>query len=103
MPPKGQITAPHGHDSRYRAGCRCAECRAAHAEESKTRRQEKTYGKGGPMGPEMRRRILTSLAKTGNVVATASKLGITWQSIHRAAKALPEFGERVDELTAAQD
>jgi hypothetical protein len=35
---RGQERATHGSNSMYRNGCRCVECRAAHAEKARARR-----------------------------------------------------------------
>jgi transposase-like protein len=103
MPPGPPPTAEHGTDSRYRYGCRCTDCRIAHAEESARWKRERTFGPGAPMGPDVRREILRLLKTNRSVIATAKELGITHQKIYGACKALPEFGERVDELTRAAD
>jgi len=102
MPPKGSISTDHG-DSRYRAGCRCAVCREDHAEVSRAWKWERVYGEGGPMGPKVRRKILTSLKRTGNVVETAREVDVTHQAIYRAAKAVPGFGDVLAELTQPRD
>lgn len=95
-------TAQHGDDARYRRGCRCTDCRIAHAEESARWKFERRFGDGAPMGPQARSRILTSLRQTHSVIATAKALGLTHQSIYGACQAIPEFGEQVDELTRVE-
>jgi hypothetical protein len=100
--PGPQQTAGHGTPTCYRRGCRQAECRAAHGEESQRLRREKQYGDGGPMGPKVRRDVLQSLKHTKSVMETAMALGLTPQAIYAAAKIVPEFGEEVFTLTAAQ-
>jgi hypothetical protein len=102
MPPKGSIIAGHG-DSRYRAGCRCGICREDHADVSRAWKWEQTYGEGGPMGPKIRGRILASLKRTRNVVETAREVDVTYQAIYRAAKAVPGFGDLIDNLTTPRD
>ena len=89
MPPKGQVSE-HGTDTRYRSGCRCEPCRNDHARVSAEWRWQRTYSEGGPMGPKVRKQVLTSLKKTRNVVATAAEVGVTPQAIYRAAKDVPE-------------
>lgn len=101
--PGPPATALHGDDARYRRGCRCTDCRIAHAEESARWKQERRYGDGAPMGPQVRSQILASLRATRSVVATAKELGLTHQAIYGACQAIPEFGEHVDELTQAED
>lgn len=96
-------TAQHGSGSRYRYGCRCAECRAAHTEESAHWRYERDFGTGAPRGPEWRREVLRSLKTTGSVITTAKTLGVTHQAIYGAALAVPEFGEQLEKLTAPRD
>jgi 1,6-anhydro-N-acetylmuramate kinase len=96
-------SAAHGTDSRYGSGCRCTDCRTAHAEASAAWKFERRFGDGAPMGPKVRSRILTSLRKTRSVIATAKALELTHQSIYGACAAIPEFGEQVDELTRARD
>lgn len=41
-------TAPHGNETRYCAGCRCDDCRAAHAAGARRRRRMKAYGRHVP-------------------------------------------------------
>lgn len=96
-------TAQHGDDARYRSGCRCTECRIAHAEESKRWKHELKYGDSGPMGPAVRDKILRLLATNRSVIATAKALDLTHQAIYGACQAIPEFGDQVDELTAPRD
>lgn len=103
MPPGPTASAPHGSDSRYSYGCRCTDCRIAHAEESVRWKHERLYGDGAPMGSKVRAEILRLLATNRSVMATAKALGITHQKIYGACKALPEFGEQVDELTRARN
>jgi hypothetical protein len=55
------------------------------------------------MGPKVRSKILTSLRTTRSVIATAKALGLTHQAIYGACKAIPDFGDRVNELTRAKD
>lgn len=102
MPPKGSRTADHG-DSRYRSGCRCQACRDGHAVASHDWKWERRYGDGAPMGPKTRKQILSSLKRTGNVMATARELGLTHQSIYRAGSAVPGFGDLIAKLTAPRD
>lgn len=102
MPPKGSRTAGHG-DSRYRSGCRCQVCRDDHADASRAWKWERAYGEGAPMGPKVRKRILSSLKRTGNVMETARELELTHQAIYRAAKTVPGFGDLIAELTAPRD
>lgn len=99
MAPGRPATAQHGDDARYRAGCRCTDCRIAHNEVSQEWKRERNFGPGGPMGPEVREKVLRVLKKNHSVIATAKELGITHQKIYGACKALPEFGDQVDELT----
>lgn len=101
--PGPPATAQHGTDSRYRYGCRCSDCREAHADASARWKFEKRYGDGAPLGPKVRARILTSLRTTRSVPTTAKKLGLTHQAIYGAALAIPEFGDQVAELTAPED
>lgn len=96
-------TAPHGSPSRYRSGCRCSECRVAHNEDTTAFRDNRKYGPGGPRGPQWRKQVLESLAKTGSVIDTAKELGVSHQAIYGAAVAIAEFGEKVDQLMQAQD
>jgi hypothetical protein len=99
--PGPAATAQHGDDARYRAGCRCTDCRIAHTEVSRRWKHEQRYGPGAPLGPEVRAKILQLLKKNRSVIATAKALDLTHQSIYGACKALPDFGEQVDELTRA--
>jgi len=92
-------TAQHGDPARYRRGCRCTDCRIAHAEESARWKFEKRFGDKGPMGPKVRAEILVSLRTTKSVRDTAAALGLTHQAIYGACQAIPEFGDQVDELT----
>jgi hypothetical protein len=101
--PGPPATAQHGDTARYRSGCRCTDCRIAHAEESALWKFERRYGDGAPMGPAVRSRVLTSLRETKSVIATAKALGLTHQAIYGACKAIPEFGDQVDELTRARN
>lgn len=96
-------TAQHGNDARYRRGCRCTDCRIAHAEVSAAWKFERRYGDGAPLGPSVRSRILASLRKTKSVPVTAKAMGLTHQAVYAACKAIPEFGDKVDELMRAQD
>lgn len=97
------VTAQHGDPSRYRRGCRCTDCRIGHAEDTARWKHERLYGDGAPMGPKVRAQILASLRTTRSVIATAKTLGLTHQAIYGACKAIPEFGDQVDELTRAVD
>jgi hypothetical protein len=102
MPSGRPSTARHGDDSRYRAGCRCTDCRIAHSEESLRWKHEARYGPGAPFGPDVRAEILRLLKRNRSVITTAKALNLTHQSIYGACKALPEFGEQVDELTRVE-
>ncbi len=93
-------TAEHGDPARYHYGCRCTDCRAAHAEESKEWKHQLRYGRGAPMGPEVRAKIIRLLKQNRSVIATAQALGIPHQRIYGACQALPDFGAQVAELTA---
>lgn len=103
MPGGRPQTAPHGTDSRYGNGCRCPDCREAHAEVSSQWRFEREFGEGAPRGPKWRRDVLRSLAKTRNVIETARELETTHQAIYAAARAVDEFGEQVTKLTAPKE
>lgn len=96
-------TADHGSTSRYRAGCRCPLCRAAHAAEKQQYAVQRNYGVGSPMGPQVRRSVLRSLRAGLTVAQAAAENGVTHQMVYGACKAVPEFGEQVDELTRATD
>lgn len=39
--PEDAFGTPHGTDSKYRGGCRCENCRAAHTEALRKRRERK--------------------------------------------------------------
>lgn len=88
----------HGTATGYRYGCRCDACRTYHSQESQERRWMVTFGPGGPMGPQVRGRILLSLERTGNVKATADEVGVTHQAIYGACAAVPGFGTLVRDL-----
>ena len=100
--PGPPATAEHGDPARYRRGCRCTDCRIAHAEESARWKFERRFGDGAPMGPAVRSRILTFLCETCSVIDTAKAFGLTHQSIYGACQAIPAFGEQVDELTRVE-
>ena len=93
----------HWTDTQYSYGCRCSACREAHAEVSRKWKWERTYGKNGPMGPEVRSKILGSLRRTRNVVETAREVGVSHQAIYRAVSAVPGFGDLVAELTRPRE
>lgn len=101
--PGPTASAEHGTDTRYGYGCRCADCRIAHADVSREWKFQRRYGDGASMGPAVRSRVLTSLRTTRSVPDTAKALGLTHQAIYAACGAIPEFGDQVDELTRAKD
>jgi hypothetical protein len=83
----------------YRLGCRCADCRKGKADDTRARRHEALYGDGGPMGPKVRKGLLAALRRGESVVTAATALGISHQQVYAAARAVPEFGAKIDELT----
>lgn len=91
----------HGTAAGYRYyKCRCAKCRQHHADEHRKRRWMLRYGPGAPMGPEVRERILDVLRRSGSVDDAVAEVGVKHQTIYSAARAVPEFGALVRELTS---
>lgn len=91
----------HGTTAGYRYyKCRCAKCRQHHADEHRERRWRLRYGPGAPMGPEVRERILDVLRRSGNVDDAVAEVQVKHQAIYSAARAVPEFGALVRELTS---
>jgi hypothetical protein len=91
----------HGTATGYRYyKCRCAECRRHHAEEHRERRWALRYGPGAPMGPEVRERILDMLRRSGSLDDVVAEVQVKHQTIYSAARAVPEFGALVRELTS---
>lgn len=92
----------HGGPTAYRYGCRCTDCRRFHSEQSGEYKWMLRFGPEGPMGPEVRERILDALRRTGSVTKAAVEVGVKHQAIYGAARAVPGFGILVNELTRAK-
>jgi hypothetical protein len=90
----------HGTGTGYRYGCRCAKCRLCHSKEQRKRRWMLRYGPGGPMGPEVRERIIEALRRSGSMDDVVAEVQVKHQTIYSAARAVPDFGILMNQLTA---
>lgn len=92
MPPP---PSPHGTENRWRAGCRCSECRTAHNDGSRTFRRRVVDTRRFP--PKLRDRLLALIAAGVHITDAAAALRTSQQAIHRYARVHPEWGAELDE------
>lgn len=95
--------ADHGTDGRYKAGCRCTRCTAAHQEALQDYRHRKLYGDGAVMGPQVRQRIINAVLAGSSLSQAAASVALSRQRVSAARAALPEFDTQIDEALRSQE
>jgi hypothetical protein len=90
------ITSPHGTENRWRTGCPCDLCRAAHSNASKEQRRTASLARIAPQ----RKRVLDILGSGGTFEDVKKETGLAPQALHGVAKFDAEWkGELDDALT----
>lgn len=94
-------TADHGTPARWRTGCRCSDCLAAHNAESRDLRR---HAADRALPPAARRRILAAVRRGRSMTQAADAAGVTAQAIWGRARVDAGWRDQLNQaLVAGRD